>query len=557
MVLGPWIGFNAALLLGGVYESSYDAYTHIFLADHYRRDWFSLWEPKWYGGFSVTSYPPLAHQLTALLSYVFGLQASYALLTLVTAVALPLAIYWFALIFSDREEAKYALLFAVILPSTTLYLHAFGQLPTIMATVFTLLSAKLLDLYLHGGRLHNLMTASLFAALVASTHHLTFLFFLPTAWLIVFLTHVSMREPSTVFKRFLSVSLLTSTLASVALYPFIVFALTAPPQAEIPHATRGSIFEGLASVAFLWGTHSFTPVLIPNTIVIAWRRRVFAPLTAAFLAMFILGLGGTTPIPRLVLGEVLWKTLTFDKFLLWASLLYTPLLAVMLRDRGVFVRRYYEGKTALKRSSGALDKWVKALFLGGLIATSVLASASTYLFNLQPPQPPLQPVADFLNAQGRDGRYLTLGFGTWMKKLSVLTDKETFDGGSNIARLHPILTVSGIETLDGAKYFPNGLATLDRVLANAEGLRIEWVFLNDRFYDDLLVKQGFQRLREVEGSQSVTVWVKNIGQNVNPRNSAATYGTLQVIAWSVYPLATMLVAFALTLGSVVSRMRKG
>jgi hypothetical protein len=48
------VNLPAAFL--GVYRFSYDAYTHIFLADHYRRDWFSLWDGRRFG----TDYCPSA-----------------------------------------------------------------------------------------------------------------------------------------------------------------------------------------------------------------------------------------------------------------------------------------------------------------------------------------------------------------------------------------------------------------------------------------------------------------------------------------------------------------
>jgi len=38
-------------------DKTYDAFVHIFFADHYARSWFDPWEYRWYTGFPVTSYP--------------------------------------------------------------------------------------------------------------------------------------------------------------------------------------------------------------------------------------------------------------------------------------------------------------------------------------------------------------------------------------------------------------------------------------------------------------------------------------------------------------------
>ena len=55
--------FHGALILSARYRLSYDAYNHLFFGDHYRMDWWLLWDARWYTGFYVNSYPPLVHQL--------------------------------------------------------------------------------------------------------------------------------------------------------------------------------------------------------------------------------------------------------------------------------------------------------------------------------------------------------------------------------------------------------------------------------------------------------------------------------------------------------------
>jgi len=76
------LAFHWPLVAAARYRRSFDAYVHLFFADHYRRGWWSLWEPRWYTGFSVTSYPPLVHQVIALLSLPLGLEAAGAVVLL-------------------------------------------------------------------------------------------------------------------------------------------------------------------------------------------------------------------------------------------------------------------------------------------------------------------------------------------------------------------------------------------------------------------------------------------------------------------------------------------
>src|ERR671912_751462 len=88
--------FHGVLILAARYRASYDAYVHMFFADHYRMDWWSLWDERWYTGFPVTSYPPLVHQVIGALSHLIGLDAAFALVLWIIVTLFPLAVYCFS-----------------------------------------------------------------------------------------------------------------------------------------------------------------------------------------------------------------------------------------------------------------------------------------------------------------------------------------------------------------------------------------------------------------------------------------------------------------------------
>ena len=177
-----------------VYRYSYDAYTHIFFADHYRRSWFSLWDTRWYGGFPVTSYPPLAHQLTALLSPVFGTVVSYQIMSVASALILTYSIYLFSKIFVGEECAGYAAIVASLLPSTGIMLNTFGQLPTVLSTAFSLIAAYKLDVYLSTSSKLSVAQAVLWTALSGFTHHVTIVFFTPLLVLLVMVKNIRLGK---------------------------------------------------------------------------------------------------------------------------------------------------------------------------------------------------------------------------------------------------------------------------------------------------------------------------------------------------------------------------
>src|SRR5690348_11043841 len=54
LALGLALVYHGSLLVSGTFKHTYDAYVHIFFADHYVRSWFDPWDYRWYTGFTLT-----------------------------------------------------------------------------------------------------------------------------------------------------------------------------------------------------------------------------------------------------------------------------------------------------------------------------------------------------------------------------------------------------------------------------------------------------------------------------------------------------------------------
>lgn len=542
LALALSLALNGALELMGIYGFSYDAYTHIFFADHYRRAWFSLWEPRWYGGFSVASYPPLCHQLLALLSFPLGLIPAYQLLATASAGLLTYSSYLFSKLFLGRQEGGWAALAAALLPSVGLTLNAFGQLPTILSSSLVLLAAYRLGAYLRGGGARPLLQAVLLLTLSGLAHHFTLLFFAPSALLLILIRfggdlRRALREAALFM-------LLCAPLLLASLYPFISYMLSAPSWAEIPHASREQLFSSArASLPFFWGIYGFTALLLPNALALAYRKRELRALFALFLLYFLLGLGGTTPLPQLLFGP-LWKLLTYDRFGFWATLLYAPFLGIMLKDGPTFVREYYLG---LKGGGGSAGAPLRAAFIFGLALCFLLSSTGLALFGVAPTGPlneqQLAQLASFLDQQGDYG-YITLGLGNGRLLLSALTSAPTLDGGYNLAKSSPLLAKSGVESADAAKFFPNGYAFLSQLLANASRLGLRFVISADPSYDGLLRDAGFRLRGELMGAPPVSIWEI---PEVAPLSSPSPAASAQGLLWGLVPPLLLVLLLGLLL----------
>ncbi|MBI3978924.1 MAG: hypothetical protein HY331_12125, partial [Chloroflexi bacterium] len=176
---------HGPLIVTAQFRYSFDAGVHEFFADHYRRSWFDLWEPRWYGGFSVASYPPLTHQLLALLSWPLGHEAAFGALLLAVLLAYPPAVYRFSRLFVGERASRYAAVATPLVPSLGLTAHSFGQLPTLVSSLGVLLLVPALADYLESGRRRSLGLAVALAGAATAAHHATFLFWLPLMCLAV------------------------------------------------------------------------------------------------------------------------------------------------------------------------------------------------------------------------------------------------------------------------------------------------------------------------------------------------------------------------------------
>ena len=117
---------------------TYDAFVHMFFADHYARFWFEPWEYRWYTGFLTTSYPPLVHQAIALISKLFPLKVAFCIYAISIFEILIVGVYRFTKLFFDKTTAGVAAVLAVVLSSIVETLHVYGQMPTLTGLAFLL-----------------------------------------------------------------------------------------------------------------------------------------------------------------------------------------------------------------------------------------------------------------------------------------------------------------------------------------------------------------------------------------------------------------------------------
>jgi hypothetical protein len=446
-----------------------------------------------------------------------------------------------------REAAGRACILAVVTPSILLAGYAFGQLPTLFALDAGLFAADALGPFLRDGRAPRYVLLLTVAGVTVAAHHATFLFLFPPLLGTVVLAEVlTTRRRRQVLARSALAAAGLVTVAFSVILPFWVWHATEyVTQVPIDHQSRHDFLQDLvAQDLFFWAEHG----ALPMGLILAaplLRRNFRQTFPWYLLAVFLgtVGLGGTTPLPRLVFGDQ-WAWLTYDRFSTWADVPLVMLLgaaAATWLSQGVkaprerIARRKVVSQLLPRADFGSARlAWLATTGLLGV--SSILAAVMPALVQSEPAPVDLRPIVKFLAREGNDRwRYLTLGMGDQAAILNSLTDAETLDGEYFTARRLPILTQSGVGQIDFSLLWDPTARVLREILADPGPYSLRWAFTRNRAYEDLLSRAGWQRLTTL--SNSVEVWIP--AARVPPVGPASERSGFLAIWWGIVPLATL------------------
>ena len=552
--------FHGALL-PFTYGQTYDAYIHMFFGNHYFESWFDPWETRWYTGFTVTAYPPGSHQSLGVLMRFIDMRAAFIIMQLVAVVLLITGIFRFSRLWVNDKAASYAAMLCVFSTSISETLHIFGQLPTVLSIALFLNAIPHISGWIEHGKKSDLLLAVILTAATTSVHHVTPLFgtvfFVAPVGVAAWLSNLRTRKDvkpkgkiaiakwaAPALMRGIFMGLCMLVLIVTIVFPYWHWSITDPiTQVSIPHGSRENFIAkpNLGFIFFLipWGLLIFAvPYVINKSL-----KTALWPLGLSVLIALFLGTGGTTPLPRLLLGPA-FEILTLDRFTFWASLLILPFV-------GLAVQSLWEGRAhiILTRAFGSF------LSRAGLVMTLVcyvgLAIGTALLPSFRPTQPDFidpAPIVKFMDEDNHsDWRYLTLGFGDQFAYHSALINAESVDGNYHSARRLPSLMNYSVERLENSKYAGvPGLASLNQFLTNAEKFHLKFIFSNDEFYDPVLHYTGWNPVTRL--NNGIRVWEKpdiSLLPDVRPRRDLPLY---QKIMWGTLPIGALTLGFLTLFG---------
>ena len=531
MVHGP-------LLMMQLPSGSFDANFHMFFASHYAHHWFDPWNLKWFGGFSQTTYPPLTHQWSALLSYIVGLKMGYMLVQLIGIMLLPVGVYRFARIWVDDRAASYAAVGCVFLGSLTFLTYQAGQLATVCSAALYLNALPYFYEWMTESSVRSLIKGIAVSLTAAAAHHVTLifgalLFAVPVLWTALVDAHDERVAGSVggVISRAAIFAVAVGAGVGLVLMPYWVALIQHPiHQIPIPHDSRANfLLNSTTAINYFLIPYGLLIVALPFIVIRGASSRRLIPLLMGFWVTFIFGLGGTTPLPRWLLGRA-YEILTFERFTFWATLLTLPIVGLLAAD---LIDRF-RVKAAVGLALAAVFTFGTAMFW---LTENPFRSGT---------QINVAPVDAFLNRDGHDAyRYVLLGFGSELARVSIGTTASSVDGDYNSARLLPEMTNYGSAQLTNSKFYGSaGMASLRAMLEHANRYGLKYIFVHDAYYEPLLTFVGWRKIETFDNG-AVTVWSKEDVPPAHPIQSDAMPTAFQGVLWGTLPIGVSFLAIIL------------
>jgi hypothetical protein len=539
---------HAPLLLMRLPAGSFDTNFHIFFASHYAQHWFEPWNEKWFAGFSQTTYPPLTHQWIALFSHVVGLSMGYMLVQMLAILLLAVGVYRFARLWVDDRSASYAALGSVFLGSLAFLVYQAGQLATVASSALYLNALPYLYEWTSRGRKRALIKGLVMTFAAAAAHHVTLLFgavlFAAPVWWLACLD-VRERETESSVTAVISRGIMFAALAGLGigavLLPYWISIIRHPiRQIPIPHDSRANyLLNRITGINYFVVPYGAMILALPMIVIRGSSRRL-RPLMLAFWIAFLFGLGGTTPLPRWLLGRA-YEILTFERFTFWATLLAMPIVGLLARQ---LVDRF-RTKAVVALALASI-----ATFATALAWLTVNPYRSSAVLNVD-------PVISFLNRDGHDKyRYLTLGFGSALGKVSTYTDASSVDGDYNSARLLPEMTQYGSAQLTNAKFYGTaGMDSLRAMLKHANRYGLKYIFVNDSYYEPLLTFAGWRKIESYNKGE-ITAWSKDDVPPAHKIESDAVPAPWEGLLWGILPMGCSFLAILLEFLPLGRRVRQ-
>jgi hypothetical protein len=495
-----YFGISLAFLLFLTYQdfTTFDSYFHMQVAKYYRENWFSTFLQK-VGMVDLSTYPPLAHQLLAIIPP--PLEINYSLLTIIFAILLSLYSAKFINSYFKTKNNFWLIYFFVLFnPALLITIFTFGQFTTLVGLTFSFISLYYFSEFLNKKQRKLLLLASLSLILTAYSHILSFLI-LSISYLLIVLFNLRFIIKN--LRIFLPYFLFSFVLILLIYYPFFFKSVI---QKEIPQWSRYPFENEWNTKRFInmYGLALPASLLLPFMIISLDKKQRKKALEIYILALIflVLSLGTTTPIVKIFGKAAYW--LTYERFLLVASTLFISLFASFLPKLEVTLNRRRIPIYALLTTT----LWIIISFKLLLESHSIFFQdpIKTYDKSIRPQYTNF--ALEFLNNFYGNYRYQTFGYGRPIGEIYFYSRLPTLDTDYFTGRTIYWIREMGIDEIDQIR----NKTLLDIFLNYATNYSVRYVITFDDFYFDYFNSKGWRLL-----DQKTFEW-KKVAIWENPEN---------------------------------------
>ena len=195
--------------------------------------------------------------------------------------------------------------------------------------------------WLRCARFSALLKGVVIAWAAAAAHHVTLLFgailfAIPVLWLAILdrddaTSRKTSAHRSAAFWTGGGISPCSRSAASLVVLVAILVSLLQNPinQMPIPHGSRDNyLLKPMSGINFWIIPMGAMILAMPFIILRGSAERRLRPLLFGWYLTTLLGLGGTTPVGKLLLGRA-YQVLTFERFTFWATLMAMPFVGLL------------------------------------------------------------------------------------------------------------------------------------------------------------------------------------------------------------------------------------
>ncbi len=451
-----------------------------------------------------------------------------------------MGVFRFAKIWVDERAASYAALGSIFLGALAFLVYQAGQLATVSSAALYLNALPYFYEWATRASGRSLIKGVVLSLTAAAAHHVTLIFGVvffagPVLWIACLDARDERTDTSVggVISRALVFAVLVGVGVGIVLLPYWMALIQHPiHQIPIPHDSRSNfLLNSITAINYFVIPYGALLLALPFVIFRGSSVPRLRPLLIGFWLSLIFGLGGTTPLPRWLLGRA-YDILTFERFTFWATLLVTADRWAALHSTA----RSFPGKSRSRALAGC----------GGYdwrgIGVAYRQSLSSYHLDECRSR-------DLISQSGwaRFFRYLTLGFGSELAEVSTYTDASSVDGDYNSARLLPEMTQYGSAQLTNAKFYGSaGMASLRAMLEHANRYGLKYIFVHDSYYEPLLTFVGWRKT-ETFNNGEITAWSKDDVPPAHRIDSDAIPPAWMGLLWGTLPIGVSVLAMFLEL----------